>query len=282
MSGVSVAAPAPARPRARRRVRALARGQGLHLYTWLIIFWLFLPILVMIVFGFNNTKGKFNFTWQGFTLEWYRHLFAIPDLTHALLNSITIALISTAIATVLGTLIGMALGKYRFRGHGAVDLVLFAQISSPEVVLGAALLSLFISLGIPRGYVTIVVAHVMFNIAFVAVVVRARMAGFDRSLEEAAKDLGASALETFRYVTLPLIFPGVVAGALLAFALSIDDYIITSFNNGQTLTFPLWVFGATRVGVPPQVNVLGTLIFVFGVLAAVANGLTLQRRRVRA
>jgi spermidine/putrescine transport system permease protein len=268
-------------PRRRARTRPL-RGHGLHFYTWLIIFWLFLPILVMIVFGFNNTQGKYNFTWQGFTLNWYEHLFAIPDLTHALLNSLSIALLATAISTVLGTLIGMALGKYRFRGRGGVDLVLFAAIASPEVVLGAALLSLFLTLGIARGYGTIVICHVMFCISFVAVTVRARMAGFDRSLEEAARDLGAGALETFRLVTLPLLMPGVLAGALLAFALSIDDYIITSFNAGQTLTFPLWIWGATRVGVPPQVNVMGTLIFLVGVTAAVANAFALRRRGVRA
>jgi spermidine/putrescine transport system permease protein len=268
------------RPRAaaRRRRRGWLRGRGLEAYTWLIVLWLFLPILVMIAFGFNNTHGKYNFTWQGFTLNWYRHLFAIPDLTSALVNSITIAVIVTVISGVLGTLVGLALGKYRFRGRGGVNLVLFAAIASPEVVLGSALLSLFLTFKIARGYMTILICHVMFCIPFVAVTVRARMAGFDYSLEEAAKDLGASAAETFRLVTLPLIFPGVLAGCLLAFALSIDDYIITSFNAGQTLTFPLWVWGATRVGVPPQVNVLGTLIFVVGVLAAVGNAFALRRR----
>lgn len=255
------------------------RAPWLALWTWLVLIWLCLPIAVMIAFGFNDTKGRFNFTWQGFTLHWYHDLFAIPDLTNALVNSLTIAVISTSIATVLGTTLGLSLGKYRFRGRGSVDLLLFANIAAPEIVLGAALLSLFITLGVPRGYWTIVIAHVMFNIAYVAVTVRARMAGFDRSQEEAAKDLGAGPWTTFRLVTFPQILPGVIAGALLAFALSIDDYIITSFNAGQTLTFPLWVFGATRVGVPPQVNVMGTLIFVVGVLAATMNGLALRRRR---
>lgn len=273
------------RPRAaarRRTRRGLLGGKGLLAYTWLIVLWLFLPILVMIAFGFNNTHGKYNFTWQGFTLTWYRHLFAIPDLTNALINSLTIAAIVTVISAVLGTFIGLALGKYRFRGRGGVNLVLFAAIASPEVVLGSALLSLFLTFNVPRGYVTILICHVMFCIPFVAVTVRARMAGFDYSLEEAAKDLGASATETFRMITLPLIFPGVLAGCLLAFALSIDDFIITSFNAGQTLTFPLWVWGATRVGVPPQVNVLGTLIFLVGVLAAVSNAFALRRRQTHA
>ncbi|MHB1613384.1 MAG: ABC transporter permease [Actinomycetes bacterium] len=264
-----------------RRPRRAGRGRGLHVYTWMVIGWLFLPIVVMIVFGFNNTKGKFNISWQGFTLTWYQHLFVIPDLTNALVNSITIAIISTVISTVLGTMIGLAMGKYSFRGRAGFDLLLFANIAAPEIVLGAALLSLFITLGVSRGYLTILFAHVMFCLAYVAVTVRARMAGFDRSLEEAARDLGAGPWQTFRLVTFPLILPGVMAGALLAFALSIDDYIITSFNAGQTVTFPLWVYGASRVGVPPQVNVMGTLIFVVGVLLAGLQGVMASRRRGR-
>jgi spermidine/putrescine transport system permease protein len=229
----------------------------------------------MIVFGFNDTTGKFNIRWQGFTLRWYRELFTIPDLTQALVNSLSISLIVTVIATALGTLMGVALGRYRFRGSGSVNLLLFANIAAPEVVLGAALLSLFLTLGVARGYWTIVIAQVMFSIAYVAITVRARMVGLDPALEEAARDLGAGPVATFFRVTLPLIMPGVLAGALLVFALSIDDYIITSFNAGNTVTFPLWVYGASRVGVPPQVNVMGTLIFAGGVLlallAAVAN-----------
>jgi spermidine/putrescine transport system permease protein len=267
-----------------RRTRGGRRRNGgwlLPLWGWLVILWLSSPIIVMIVFGFNNSKGKFNITWQGFTLHWYRDLFAIPDLTTALRNSLLIAVIVTAIATVLGTGVGMALGKYRFRGAGSVNLLLFANIAAPEVVLGAALLSMFLTLSIPRGFLTIVLAQVMFSIAYVAVTVRARMAGLDPSLEEAARDLGAGPATTFFKVTLPIIMPGVMAGALLAFALSIDDYIITSFNNGSTQTFPLWVYAAAqRTGgsVPPQVNVMGTLIFTFGVLLAVAGYVTSRRR----
>jgi spermidine/putrescine transport system permease protein len=247
-------------------------------YTWAMIVYLMAPIGVMILFGFNNTKGKLNVRWQGFTLTWYRDLFKIPDLTAALRNSLTIALLSTLIATVLGTMIGLALGRSKFRGRALTDLVLFANIAAPELVLGSALLGLLITLQIARGYGTILIAHVMFNIAFVAVTVRARMAGFDFTLEEAAQDLGANPWTTFRRVTLPLIFPGILAGALLAFVLSIDDYIITSFVAGQTLTFPLWVYGATRIGVPPQVNVMGTLIFLGGVTLAVVNAVFARRR----
>ncbi len=266
-------------PQAARRGRG--RGRLLHVYTWVLIFYLMAPILIMILFGFNNTKGKLNVRFQGFTLTWYKNLLAIPELTTALQNSLTIALFSTLLATVFGTMMGIALGRWRYRGRGVTDLILFANIAAPELVLGAALLGMLVTAQIPRGYLTILIAHVMFNIPFVAVTVRARMAGFDLTLEEAAQDLGANPQVTFWKVTFPLIFPGVLAGALLAFALSIDDYIITSFVAGQTITFPLWVFGATRIGVPPQVNVMGTLIFVGGILLAVMNAVYARRRSLQ-
>jgi spermidine/putrescine transport system permease protein len=249
----------------------MSRGRLLGAYTWLVIAYLCLPIAVMIVFGFNDTKGRFNLTWKGYTLERYRELFAIDGLTNALQNSLTIAVLATALSVVLGTTLGLAIGRYRFRGKGGLDLMLFAQIATPEIVLGASLLSLFITMGVPRGYLTILIAHVAFCIPFVAITVQARVVGLDRSLEEAALDLGATPLVTFRRITLPLIMPAVLAGGLLSFALSIDDFVTTSFNAGQTTTFPLWVYGASRIGVPPQVNVMGTLIFVVGVALAAAT-----------
>jgi spermidine/putrescine transport system permease protein len=173
-----------------------------------------------------------------------------------------VAFVSTLIATTIGTLIGLALTRYEFRGRGPLNLLIFLPMATPEIILGAALLSLFVSLGLQRDITTIVIAHVMFNISYVVVTVRARLAGFNRTFEEAAMDLGADEWTTFRKVTFPLIFPGILAAALLAFALSIDDYVITSFVAGRTTTFPLWVFGVSRIGVPPEVNVLGTLIFV--------------------
>jgi spermidine/putrescine transport system permease protein len=265
---------APPRRRRRKPGRWL-----LPIWGWLVIAWLSSPIIVMILFGFNDTHSKYNIRWQGFTLRWYRELFAYPDLTQALKNSLTIAALVTVIATVIGTLMGFALGRYRFRGSGTTNLLMFANIAAPEVVLGAALLSLFITVGWQRGYWTIVVAQVMFSIAYVAVTVRARMSGLDPSLEEAARDLGAGPYAAFFRVTLPMIMPGVLAGALLVFALSIDDFIITSFNSGNVQTFPLWVYGASRVGVPPQVNVMGTLIFMFGVLLALWGFLASRRKR---
>jgi spermidine/putrescine transport system permease protein len=268
-------APAPAVPGRRGRWTRMV----LPVYTWLMILYFSLPILVMIVFGFNDTKGRLNLRWQGFTLNWYRNLFDNPGLTAALRNSLVIAVISTVITTVLGTMTGMALGRYRFRGKNLYDLVIFSAISAPELVLGASLLSLFITVQFARGFATIVIAHVVFSLAFVTVTVRARVLGLDPTLEEAAQDLGADPWTTFRKITLPLLAPGIIAGALLAFALSIDDYVVTSFVSGQLETFPLWVYGATRIGVPPQVNVMGTLIFLGGVGIAVANALLARRQR---
>jgi spermidine/putrescine transport system permease protein len=233
----------------------------------------------MIVFGFNDTKGRLNLRWQGFTLTWYRDLFSIPALSTALRNSLLIAVISTVVTTVLGTMVGIALGRYRFRGKNLYDLVIFSSISAPELVLGASLLSLFITVQFARGFITILIAHIVFSLAFVAVTVRARVLGLDPALEEAAQDLGADPWTTFRKITLPLLSPGIVAGGLLAFALSIDDYVVTSFVNGQVETFPIWVYGATRIGVPPQVNVMGTLIFLAGVTIAVGNVLLARRQR---
>ncbi|GLZ11255.1 ABC transporter permease [Actinomadura sp. NBRC 104425] len=258
-------------PRRRARRRAASSGRLLHVYTVLLIAWLLLPIAVMILFGFNDTHSRQNYRWEGFTLRWYRHLFDKPDLTTALVNSVTIALLSTAVTTVLGTAAGLALGRHRFRGRGAANLVLLMAICCPEVVMGAALLSMCVTFNLPRGYPTILAAHVMFSIAFVAVTVRARAAGLDPAVEEAAEDLGAGPWTRFRLVTLPMIMPGVVSGALLAFVLSIDDFVITGFTGGATVTFPLWVYGSTRTGMPPQVNVMGTLIFAVGVLVAVVS-----------
>jgi len=259
-------------------VRAL-RGRGLQIYTWLLVGWLVLPIAVMILFGFNDTHSRQNFMWEGFTLKWYARLFEKDDLTEALVNSLVIALLSTAVTTVLGTLAGLALARYRFRGRGTANLVLFAAIASPELVMGASLLSMFVTLNVPRGVGTVVAAHVMFSVAFVALTVRARASGVDPALEEAAADLGASRWETFRLVTLPMIMPGVLSGALLAFALSIDDFVITNFTGGTVVTFPLWVWSSTRTGTPPQVNVMGTLIFAVGVLIAVVNVIGARRGR---
>jgi spermidine/putrescine transport system permease protein len=266
-------------PAARRRMSLGRRISHwtLPVYTVLAVIYLLLPIAVMIAFGFNNPAGRFNFTWQGFTLDNYLTVFRYPQLTEALTNSLIVATVSTIAATTLGTLIALALTRHRFRGRGPVNLLVFLPIATPEVVLGASLLALYLSLGMARDLGTITIAHILFNISFVVVTVRARIAGYDRTLEEAAMDLGANEWTTFRKVTFPLIFPGVLAAALLAFALSIDDFVVTLFTAGQTITFPLWVYGVSRFGVPPQVNVMGTLIFAVAVVFIVLYVL-LQRR----
>jgi spermidine/putrescine transport system permease protein len=274
-AGAASRGPAPERRPGRRWGRFV-----LPVYAAFVMVYLVSPILVMILYSFNDSGfKKVSFRWLGFTARWYPKVFDKPDLTAALKNSLVVATVSTIIATIMGTLIALALVRYRFRGRAGTDFVLFMNISAPEIVLGASLLSMFISFGVPRGMVTIVVAHVMFNIAYVTVTVRARLLGFDRALEEAAQDLGAGPWTTFTKVTLPLIFPGVLAGALLAFALSIDDFVITNFNAGTVQTFPLWVYGAVKVGIPPQVFVMGTLIFMGGVALAVAN-VVLNKRRI--
>jgi spermidine/putrescine transport system permease protein len=253
------------------------RSWGLALWSVLALLYLFIPIFIVVLFSFNDNKGRFNFTWQGFTLDHWAHPFADPDLASALKNSLVIALISTLIATALGTFMALALVRYSFRGRGVVDLMVFLPLASPEVVLGAALLALFLTAAINTGFVTIIIAHVMFTVSYVVVTVKARLEGMDRHIEEAAMDLGATEWATFRKITLPMIAPGVAAAALLAAAISIDDYVITSFNAGQTQTFPLFIFGATRQGVPPEVNVLASGLLAV-VLVLMALNVMLQRR----
>jgi spermidine/putrescine transport system permease protein len=253
------------------------RSWGLAIWSGLALLYLFIPIFIVVLFSFNDNQGRFNFTWQGFTLDHWAHPFQDPDLAAALKNSLMIALLATLIATALGTFMALALVRYGFRGRAVVDLLVFLPLATPEVVLGAALLALFLTLAINTGAATIVIAHVMFTVSYVVVTVKARLEGMDRHIEEAAMDLGATEWATFRKITLPMIAPGVAAAALLAAAISIDDYVITSFNAGQTQTFPLFIFGATRQGVPPEVNVLASgLLFV--ILILMGLNVLLQRR----
>jgi spermidine/putrescine transport system permease protein len=276
-------ATARVKPVRHRRMLALARAlldQSLNLYAALALIYLLAPIAVIVLFSFNDPVGRFNFTWQGFTLEHWKDPFGVPGLQEAFVNSIQIAALSTVIATALGTMMALALVRYQFRGRGPTNFFIFLPLATPEIVLGASLLSLFIAIGYSTGFTTILIAHVMFNISFVVVTVRSRLIGFDRSLEEAAQDLGANGLQTFARITLPLIAPGVLAAALLAFALSVDDFVITSFNSGSTVTFPLFVWGAARVAIPPQINIIATMIF-FATLALMLLTVLQQRRAAR-
>jgi spermidine/putrescine transport system permease protein len=282
MSSSPAAAPplstaAYALPPIHRPRRAWARTL-LHAYTWLLIVFVLIPIVVMVVYSFNQTpNGRVTLNWQGFTTYWYRHAFGIAELTTALWHSLEIASGSTLIALLLGTPMALAMGRWRFRAKPVSDLLIFTDIAAPSVVVGASLLSFFIALNVPQGLFTILIAHVAFELAFVVAVVRARVSGLDRMLDRAAADLGATPWATFRHVTLPLILPGLFGAGALAFGLSIDDVIITNFVAGPKLTFPLWVYGAVKVGIPPQVFVLSTFIFIGGLVLAGANALVARR-----
>jgi spermidine/putrescine transport system permease protein len=244
------------------------------------LLYLFAPIVVIVLFSFNKPKGKYNIVWQGFTLDNWANPFSKPEFTDALVVSLKVAAVSTVCATVLGALIAISLSRYRFKGSGAVNLFLVLPLTSPEIVLGSSLATLFLSRGVERGFVTVVIAHIMFQISFVAVTLRARIRGFDWTLEQAAMDLGASPRRAFWRITFPLILPGILAASLLSFALSIDDFIITFFNAGSLVTFPLQVFGASRVAIPPQLNVLASML-LFASISVMAVGLVLGARRER-
>ena len=246
----------------------------------LVLGYLFLPILVIVAYSFNSPAGKFNFVWKGFSVAAWLDPFRYPALVDAMRLSVGVAALSTLAATVLGTMLALALCRYRFRGAGGVGLLLVLPLATPEVVLGSSLLSLFLTVDVPTGFGTIVIAHVMFSVSYVAFTVRARLRGFDWSLEEAAMDLGAGPWRVFRTVTLPLIMPGIVAAAMLAFALSLDDFVITLFNSGSAVTYPLYVYGARRAAFPPQINVLASAILGLSLVVLGAN-VWWQHRRAR-
>jgi len=246
----------------------------------LVLGYLFLPIFVIVAYSFNSPAGKFNFVWKGFSVAAWLDPFRYPALVDAMRLSLLVAALSTLLATALGTMLALALCRYRFRGAGAVGLLLVLPLATPEVVLGSSLLSLFLTFNVPTGFGTIVIAHVMFSVSYVAFTVRARLRGFEWSLEEAAMDLGAGPWRVFRTVTLPLITPGIVAAAMLAFALSLDDFVITLFNSGSDVTYPLYVYGARRAAFPPQINVLASAILGLS-LAVLGANLWWQRRRMR-
>jgi spermidine/putrescine transport system permease protein len=277
MSAVPVAGRAP-RESTASRTWAFVKHHVLTVYALLAFAYLMLPIAIVIAFSFNNPKGRFNYTWSSFTFDNWKNWDGVPGLRSAMVLSLEIALLASVIATALGTLIALALVRYGFRGRGVTNLLIFLPLSTPEIVLGASLLTLFLNLTVVFGFWTILIAHVMFCISFAVVTVKARLIGFDRHLEEAAMDLGANEWATFRKVTLPLIAPALLAALLLCFAISIDDFVVTYFNAGPRTTFPLFVWGAARVGAPPQVNVIGTAIFVVAVVAMVGNVLVQMRR----
>jgi spermidine/putrescine transport system permease protein len=258
----------------------------LPVFTIGMILYLAFPVFVMILYSFNIVASRQVAQFTCCTLQWWRQIAAVPELNTALKTSIEVAILSSIFSTVLGTFVGLVLGRYAFRGRGATNFIIFLAIAVPEIVLGSSLLSMFVQLNsnkplglsLTLGFTSILLSHIAFQIAFVAITVRARVQGLDLTLENAAQDLFASPRVAFFKVTFPLILPGIVAGFLLAFVLSLDDFVITNFVNGKTDTFPTWVYGASRLGVPPQVNVWGTVLFTVGVVVAGAQVVRASRK----
>jgi spermidine/putrescine transport system permease protein len=265
-------------PSALSRAWAFVRRHVLTAYSILFFAYLMLPIAVVIVFSFNAPKGRFNYTWEHFTTSNWTHWNAIPGIQSAVELSLEIALVASLLATGLGTLMALALVRYGFRGRGTTNFIVFLPLATPEIVLGASLLTLFLNRSVPLGFWTILIAHVMFCVSFAVVTVKARLISFDRHLEEAAMDLGANEWTTFRKVTLPLIAPAILASLLLCFAISIDDFVVTYFVAGTKTTFPIFVWGAARVATPPQINVIGTGIFGIAVTMMLINVFVQNRR----
>ena len=268
----------PGRP---RRHGVNRRGPWLAIVYWVVIGITLVPIVYMIVYSFNDAPtNRLSFAWNGFTTYWYANLVNVSGLGQAFLTSVVVAFLAAIVSVAIGLPLALALERYRFPGRGIVNSVVFADIAAPSIVVGSASLSFFLSIGLGTGFLTVLLTHVAFDVAYVVVVLRARIAGTSRALEEAASDLGATPLQAFRLVTLPLLAPGMLAAGLLALAMSIDDYVITSFVAGPSVTFPLFVYGAAKAGMPPQVLCFGTLVFAVGLLVALLNG-ALNRRLAR-
>ena len=247
----------------------------------LVLVYLFIPIAVIMVLSFNKPDGKFNLSWNEFSLDAWTNLCGVPGVCESFVTSIQIGFISTIVATLLGSMIAFALVRYRFRGRGTTNLLIFLPMATPEVVMGASLLALFLNLRFPLGEMTVIIAHIMFIISFVVVTVKARLQGMDPRLEEAARDLYANPRAVFRYVTFPLVLPGILGAALLGFSLSFDDFIISFFNAGTLVTFPIYIWGAAQRGIPVQVNALATIVFLVA-LAIVLIGQVISYRRRKA
>lgn len=262
------------------KAERVGSGWGRRIMTGfaaLIYLWLFAPLLWIILFTFNDSKSRFNISWDGFTLKNWADPFKDTALTDAFLRSLQVAVISVTAALIMGTLVAIALARYRFTGSKATEIFLVLPLTTPEIVLGASLYQLFLGRDVTLGFSTVVIAHVMFCVSFVALTVKARVRGFDWTLEDAAMDLGAPPWRTFRKVTFPLILPGIVAAALLSFALSLDDYIITDFTKGEFVTFPIRVNNAFRVSFPAQVNVLATMVLVVSVVLLVLTSMRSEK-----
>jgi len=255
------------------------RRNLLRIIAILVLVYLFIPIAVIMVLSFNHPVGKFNLKWNEFSTDAWTNLCGVPGVCSSFVTSIEIGLIATILATILGTMIAFALVRYRFKGRSTTNLLIFLPMATPEVVMGASLLALFLNMRFPLGFGTVVVAHIMFIISFVVVTVKARLQGLDPRLEEAARDLYADPRATFRFVTFPLVLPGILGAALLGFSLSFDDFIISYFNAGTLVTFPIFIWGAAQRGIPVQVNALATLVFLIALVIVLTGQYVNHRRR---
>lgn len=261
--------------------RVWVRDHLILLVGILVLCYMFLPVFVVMALSFNEPKSRLTYTFDKFTFNNWLHPCAVSDMCTAVGISLKIGLLATIGATFIGTLMAFALVRHRFKGRAFTNLLVFIPMASPEVVMGSSLLTLFVAIKFPLGFWTILIAHIMFCISFVVVTVKARLAGLDPRLEQAAMDLYADEWQTFRRITLPLVMPGIVSAALLAFSLSFDDFIVTNFNSGSTVTFPMFVWGASQRGIPPQVNVIGTAMFLFALSMVLISQLLGNRRKRR-
>lgn len=245
----------------------------------LVLVYLFVPIAVVGVLSFNSPVGKYNTSWNEFSIDAWTNICGVPGVCSSFVLSIQIGLFATLVATIFGAMIAFALVRYRFRGRDTTNLLIFLPMATPEVVLGSSLLALFLNLAFPLGFWTVLIAHIMFTISFIVVAVKARLQGMDPRLEEASRDLYANPAATFRYVTFPLVLPGILGAALLGFALSFDDFIITFFNAGTLVTFPVYIWGAAQRGIPVQAYALATLVFLVALVFVLAVQWINHRRR---
>jgi spermidine/putrescine transport system permease protein len=260
------------------------RGFGkyaLYIYVAIAFVFLMIPIAYTIAFSFNDAR-RTNIVWRGFTFDNWLTVCDAPTVCESFGNSIVVAVVATVMATTLGTMIAIALVRYRFRFRSATTLLLFLPMATPEVVLGAGLAAQFLTAGVQKGLVTVILAHTMFCVSFVVVTVRARVATLDPALEEAGRDLYASPAQVFWRITFPLLIPGITAAALLSFALSFDDFIITNFNAGPDMTFPRYVYTAAARGIPPQANVIASAVFFLAIALVLVSqvGGAIKRRRL--
>jgi spermidine/putrescine transport system permease protein len=247
----------------------------------LVLLYMFTPVFVVMLMSFNDPASRNSYSFDGFTLDNWRNICAPFGMCESVVTSLQIGLLATLLATLLGTLMAFAMVRHRFHGRGAANLFVFLPMATPEIVMGSSLLALFVNAGFAGilGFWTIFVAHVLFCLSFVVVTVKARLAGLDPRLEEAAMDLYADLWQTFWRVSFPLVFPGILAAALLSFSLSFDDFIITNLNAGQEVTFPMFVWGAAQRGIPPQINVIGTIMFLVAMGVVLAGELGNRRNR---